>query len=141
MAPQAPRAAFSGPSGTKTHSSLMPARRAAALTASTVGPVARPLAFGGALAVATLTSAFLFGAMLTLIARLGLNHAQAYAALGSAGYKHFARLRVRFGAAEEGSAPRSQIDAWIIGVVDPIADARPILVDSFTWDPGGQRPV
>lgn len=89
---------------------------------------ARPLAFAGALAVATFASAFLFGAVLMLIARLGLNHAQAYAALGSAGYKHFVRLRVR-------AAPRSQIDAWIIGVVDPIADATPVLVDSFTWDP------
>ena len=45
-----------------------------------------------------------------------------------------------FGDAFAKAAPRSQIDAWIIGVVDPIADARPILVDSFTWDPGGQRP-
>jgi hypothetical protein len=93
----------------------------------------RPLAFAGALAVATFASAFLFGAMLMLIARLGLNHAQAYAALGSAGYKHFVRLRVR-------SAPRSQIDAWVIGVVDPIADAKPVLVDSFTWDPSAPSP-
>jgi hypothetical protein len=89
---------------------------------------ARPLAFAGALAVATFASAFSFGAMLMLIARLGLNHAQAYAALGSAGYKHFVRMRVR-------AAPRSQVDVWIIGVVDPIADATPVLVDSFTWDP------
>jgi hypothetical protein len=98
------------------------------------GALARSFAFAGAIAVATLASSLLFGGMLMLIARLGLNHAQAYAALGSAGYKHFVRLRIS-------AAPRSQIDAWIIGVVDPIADARPILVDSFTWDPGGQRPV
>jgi hypothetical protein len=91
-------------------------------------PFAWTFAFVGAIAVATFASSLLFGGMLMLIARLGLNHAQAYAALGSAGYKHFVRLRVT-------AAPRSQIDAWIIGVVDPIADARPVLVDTFTWGP------
>jgi hypothetical protein len=86
--------------------------------------------FAAALLIATLASTFLFGVVLMLIARLGLNHAQAYAAMGSPGYKHFVRLRVRAG--EEGM---SHVDAWVIGVVDPIADASPVLVDAFRFDP------
>ena len=92
--------------------------------------LARSVAFTGALGIATFSSAFLFGAMLTLIARLGLNHAQAYAALGSPGFKHFLRLRVR-------AAAKSHVDVWVIGIVDPIAEARPVLVDSFRFCPHG----
>jgi len=92
---------------------------------------------GGALslvlatAVATFVSTFFFGAMLMVIARLGLNHAQAYAAMGSPGYKHFVRLRVR--AREDGT---SHVDAWTIGIVDPVARPVPVLVDTFRFDPG-----
>jgi hypothetical protein len=93
------------------------------------GTAGRPLAFAGALVVATVASGFLFGAMLLLIGRLGLNHAQAYAALGGAGFKHLVRLRVR----ATGNA--SQVDAWVIGVVDPIAHQEPVLVDFFRFAP------
>ena len=87
------------------------------------------IAFASALAVATLASSFAFGAMLWIIARLGLNHAQPYAALGSPGFKHLVRLRVR---AEGG---RSRVDAFVVGVVDPVGAARPVLVDAFRFDP------
>jgi hypothetical protein len=90
-----------------------------------------PVAFAGALALATAVSSFLFGVMLMLIARLGLNHAQAYAALGSPGYKHFLRLRVR-----AGDGGTSQVDGWVVGIVDPIARPSPVLVDAFRFDPG-----
>jgi hypothetical protein len=83
-----------------------------------------------ALLIATFASTFLFGVVLMLIARLGLNHAQAYAAMGSPGYKHFVRLRVRAG--DDGT---SQVDAWVIGVVDPIARPVAVLVDAFRFDP------
>jgi hypothetical protein len=100
-------------------------------------PVARPLAFVCALGVATFASGLLFGAMLMIIARLGLNHAQAYAAMGSAGYKHFVRLRVAAG--EGAGAGASRVDAWVIGVVDPVAGTPPVLVDRFTWRPHEER--
>ena len=87
------------------------------------------LAFAAALAVATLASSFAFGVMLWVIARLGLNHAQPYAALGSPGFKHLVRLRVR------ALGSRSQVDAFVVGVVDPVGGARPVLVDSFRFDP------
>jgi hypothetical protein len=95
-----------------------------------MGPWGGPLSFASAVALSTFASSFLFGGMLMLIARLGLNHAQAYAALGSAGYKHFVRLRVRAGA--EGM---SHVDAWVIGVVDPVARPHPVLVDTFRFEP------
>jgi hypothetical protein len=101
-----------------------------ALAMRVMGPWGSPVAFSGALVLATMASSFLFGVMLMLIARLGLNHAQAYAAMGSAGYKHFVRLRVRAG---EGGM--SHVDAWVVGVVDPIARPTPVLVDSFRFDP------
>ena len=94
--------------------------------ASTVG---RPVAFFIALALATSASCFLFGAMLALIARMGLNHAQAYAALGSSGYKHFVRLRVTR------AGDRSRVEAWAIGMVDPVRSADAVLVDHFRFDP------
>ncbi len=101
-----------------------------ALAMRVLGSWGSPLAFAGALVVATMMSSFLFGVMLMLIARLGLNHAQAYAAMGSAGYKHFVRLRVRAG---EGGM--SYVDAWVVGIVDPVARPTPVLVDTFRWVP------
>ena len=103
-----------------------------ALAMRLMGSWGSPVAFVGALALATFVSTFLFGVMLMLIARLGLSHAQAYAAMGSPAYKHFVRLRVR--AAEGGM---SQVDAWVIGMVDPIARPTPVLVDAFRFDPFG----
>jgi hypothetical protein len=94
------------------------------------GDLGSLVAFAGAVALSTMASSFLFGMMLMLIARLGLSHAQAYAALGSPGYKHFVRLRVR-----AGTQGMSQVDAWVIGIVDPIARPSPVLVDSFRFDP------
>jgi len=101
-----------------------------ALAMRVMGPWGSPLAFAGGLVVATMASSFLFGVMLMLLARLGLNHAQAYAAMGSAGYKHFVRLRVRAGA-----GGMSHVDAWVVGVVDPVARPTPVLVDTFRFDP------
>jgi hypothetical protein len=101
-----------------------------ALAMRVMGHWGSPVAFAGALVLATMASSFLFGVMLMLIARLGLNHAQAYAAMGSAGYKHFVRLRVR-----AGDRGMSQVDAWVIGIVDPIARPTPVLVDTFRFDP------
>jgi hypothetical protein len=68
--------------------------------------------------------------MLMLIARLGLNHAQAFAAMGSPGFKHVVRLRVTSGA-----GGMSQVDAWVVGIVDPIARPTPVLVDTFRFEP------
>ena len=90
------------------------------------------VAFAVALVLATMASSFLFGVMLMLLARFGLNHAQAYAAMGSAGYKHFVRLRVTAGA-----GGMSYVDAWVVGVVDPVARPTAVLVDSFRFDPFG----
>ena len=101
-----------------------------ALAMRFMGPWGSPVAFGGAVVLATMASSFLFGVMLMLIARLGLSHAQAYAALGSPGYKHFVRLRVR-----AGTQGMSQVDAWVVGIVDPIARPSPVLVDSFRFSP------
>ena len=95
-----------------------------------MGPAGSALGFVGALALSTFASSFLFGVMLLLIARLGLNHAQAYAAMGSPGYKHFVRLRVR--SRDNGM---SQVDAWVVGLVDPVATPTPVLVDTFRFDP------
>ncbi len=101
-----------------------------ALAMRVIGQWGAPVAFAGAVVLATMASSFLFGVMLMLIARLGLSHAQAYAALGSPGYKHFVRLRVR-----AGTQGMSQVDAWVIGIVDPIARPSPVLIDTFRFDP------
>lgn len=103
-----------------------------ALAIRVMGTSGAALGFVAALAVSTMASSFLFGAMLMLIARLGLNHAQAYAAMGSPGYKHFVRLRVRAG--ERGM---SHVDAWVVGLVDPVATPTAVLVDTFRFDPFG----
>ena len=72
--------------------------------------------FGGAL---------VFGYYLAALARWGLNHDQAFAALGHPGFKHFVRMRVR--------ADGSAVDAWVIGLVDPLGDATPVLIDRVTF--------
>jgi hypothetical protein len=68
---------------------------------------------------------FIFGCYLAALARFGLNHDQAFAALGHPGYKHIVRMRVR--------ADGSAIDAWVIGLVDPLGDPTPVLVDQVTF--------
>ncbi|MET0591640.1 MAG: hypothetical protein ABW133_03000, partial [Polyangiaceae bacterium] len=69
--------------------------------------------------------AFVFGCYLAALAFFGLNHDQAFAALGHPGYKHIVRLRVR--------ADGSAVDAWVIGLVDPMGAPTPILVDHLTF--------
>lgn len=93
----------------------------------TVGPRADMLLM---LLVATFVGAFVFGAYLAALTALGLENTQAFTCLGHPGYKHFLRLRIR----RDGSA----IDGFCIGLVDPLAkDARPVLVDSWTFRPRG----
>ncbi|HMJ55307.1 MAG TPA: hypothetical protein VK540_24700 [Polyangiaceae bacterium] len=69
--------------------------------------------------------AFVFGCYLAALALFGLNHDQAFAALGHPGYKHIVRLRVR--------ADGSAIDAWVIGLADPLGTRTPVLVDHVTF--------
>lgn len=69
--------------------------------------------------------AFVFGCYLAALAFFGLNHDQAFAALGHPGYKHMVRMRVR--------ADGSAIDAWVIGLVDPVGKHAPVLVDQITF--------
>lgn len=83
--------------------------------------------------IASLFAAFCsgaaFGGMLALIARLGLNHAQPYAALGVPGYKNFLRLRIR-----RDERCGAVVDAFAIGVVDPLGEkSAPALVDRFEF--------
>ncbi len=84
-----------------------------------------------ALIFAWLTATFLsgagFGLMLATIARLGLNHAQPFAALGLPTHKHFVRMRVR--ETEE----ETIIDAFVVGQADPLGGSPPVLVDRFRW--------
>jgi hypothetical protein len=111
------------------------------LVADRVAASALGVSLGGRLgsfvlawAVATFASGFAFGAMLAGIARLGLNHSQPFAALGIPTYKHFVRLRARV---SEGG-DHTVIDAFVIGLVDPLAgDARPVLVDRFRFGTEG----
>ena len=79
------------------------------------------------LTVSVFAGAWIFGAYLALLTRLGLEHTQAFTALDHPGFKHFLRLRVR----RDGSG----VDAWCIGLVDPVADESPVLVDHFSWRP------
>jgi hypothetical protein len=69
--------------------------------------------------------AWVFGLYLAALARFGLNHDQAFAALAHPGYKHFVRLRVR----RDGS----RIDAWVIGMTDPLGEPTPELIDRVTF--------
>jgi hypothetical protein len=85
------------------------------------------LALALAWALATVLSGAGFGAMLAMLARLGLNHAQPFAALGLPTHKHFARIRVR---ETEGE---TLIDTFVIGQADPLGGSPPELVDRFRW--------
>ncbi len=71
------------------------------------------------------------GFFIATLTRFGYEHLQAYAALMHPGYKHFVRMRVR--------ADGKGIDAWTIGLVDPLAAGEdPVLVDHFSWRPDEQ---
>ncbi|MEN9580725.1 MAG: hypothetical protein RJA70_3734 [Pseudomonadota bacterium] len=76
---------------------------------------------------AAFIGAYIFGSYLALLTRLGFENTQAFTALDHPGFKHFVRLRVR--------ADGSRVDAWCLGLVDPLSDEKPVLVDSFTWFP------
>jgi hypothetical protein len=77
---------------------------------------------------ASLAGAWIFGAYLALLTRLGLENTQAFTALDHPGFKHFVRLRVR----SDGLG----VDGFCIGLVDPLhPDERPRLVDRFSWRP------
>jgi hypothetical protein len=79
-------------------------------------------------AVATYASGLFFGVMLSLIALLGLNHAQPFAALGIPTYKHFVRMRARV------VEDVTEIEGFVIGLVDPLRPGeRAVLVDRFQF--------
>jgi hypothetical protein len=86
-----------------------------------------------AFAIAVFAGAWIFGAYLALLTRIGVEYTQAFSALDHPGFKHFLRLRIR--------ADGSSIDAWCIGLVDPLDPGeRPVLVDQFSWRPAGAGP-
>jgi hypothetical protein len=93
--------------------------------------VGRIVAIGFAVLVSTLASGAAFGAMLATIARLSMNMAQPFAALGEPGYKHFVRMRVH----EPPEGPAT-VDVYVVGVVDPVGGSAPVLVDRFTYVAG-----
>ena len=71
---------------------------------------------------------FVFGAYLSLLTLFGYENTQAFTVLDHPGFKHFVRMRVR--------ADGRGIDGWCIGAADPLAaNARPVLVDQFSWRP------
>lgn len=84
----------------------------------------------GTLLLTIFAGSYLFGAFLVFLTLRGHEHMQALTALDHPGFKHFVRLRIR--------ADGRGIDGWCVGLVDPLArDARPVLVDRFTWRPFG----
>lgn len=75
-----------------------------------------------------LVGTWALGFFIATLTRFGHQHLQAYAALMHPGYKHFVRMRVR--------ADGKGIDAWTIGLVDPLGVGEgPVLVDHFNWRP------
>ena len=84
------------------------------------------LVASGTLVVACFLAAFVFGAYLALLTRLGLEHTQAFTALDHPGFKHFLKLRVR--------ADGRGVDGYCIGLSDPLEPGeKPVLVDRFEW--------
>ncbi len=81
------------------------------------------------------TSAFLgsliFGVYLVVLNVLGVEHQQAFTALGHPGFKHFVRLCIH---------PDGKVEAWTIGKDDALAPTPPTLIDRFVWDPGPPPP-
>jgi len=88
-----------------------------------------------ALLLATLACGYLFGVFLAVLAAVGVNHEQSWAALGVPGYKCFVRLRVR--SAAEGA----KVDAWVVGQVDPVRRSPVVLVDRFSFAAPPDRQV
>jgi hypothetical protein len=91
------------------------------------------LVVAGTLVVSAFAGAYVFGAYLAVLTLLGYENLQALTVLDHPGFKHFVRLRLR--------ADGTGIDGWCIGLPDPLdRDARPVLVDHFTWRPASARP-
>ncbi len=84
------------------------------------------------LMVAVLAGAWIVGAYLALLTRLGLEETQAFTTLDHPGFKHVVRMRVRRGG--------DRIDGWCIGLVDPLRDGEePVLVDAFSFSAASSR--
>jgi hypothetical protein len=82
------------------------------------------------LLITVFAATYVFGSYLAWLTRRGIEHTQAFTALDHPGYKHFLRLRVR--------ADGRGVDGYCIGLTDPLAaDAKPELVDTFSWRVGG----
>jgi hypothetical protein len=69
-------------------------------------------------------ASFLLGLFLLVLALVGLEHHQAFAALGHPGFRHFVRLCVH---------PSGRVEGFVIGKDDPLGEGRPVLVDHFSW--------
>jgi hypothetical protein len=70
-------------------------------------------------------ASFLLGLFLLVLALVGLEHHQAFAALGHPGFRHFVRLCVH---------PSGRIEGFVIGKDDPLGPGPPVLIDRFVWD-------
>jgi hypothetical protein len=68
---------------------------------------------------------FVFGVFLLVLALTGLEHHQAFAALGHPGFRHFVRLCVH---------PSGKVEGFVIGKDDPLGKGPPVLVDRFVWE-------
>jgi hypothetical protein len=64
------------------------------------------------------------GLFFATVARLGLEHNQAFAVLSHPGFKHFVRMCVH---------PDGRVEAFVVGKDDPLGPGDPVLVDRFEW--------
>ena len=78
-----------------------------------------------ALAMAVFFGGFTFGGYLAALTRFGIEESQAFTAIAHPGYKHFIRARVKH---------RGEVECWVIGLEDPLANEAPVLVDHFVWN-------
>jgi hypothetical protein len=67
----------------------------------------------------------LLGLFLLVLALVGLEHHQVFAALGHPGFRHFVRLCVH---------PSGKVEGFVIGKDDPLGKEPAVLVDRFVWD-------
>jgi len=79
---------------------------------------------GAVVLVYAFLASFGFGLFLTTCCVLGIEHEQAFAALGHPGFKHFVRLCIH---------PDGKIECWAIGKDDPLSPGSPVVVDHFGW--------
>jgi hypothetical protein len=83
---------------------------------------------GAVIVVHAILGAFVFGLFLATVAIIGLEHQQAFAALGHPGFKHFMRLCVH---------PDGRVEGWAIGKDDPLAPGPPVMIDRWEWEGRG----